>query len=80
VRSGQGRVRLGSRCFEAADLAVAKAVVTEGEDFACDGDLGHLAPAPLLDPFLERFQWPLGLDGGLCRLDQPPAQMGRALV
>src|SRR6266496_3475311 len=30
----QSRVRPGSRCFEAADLAVAKTVVAEGEDLA----------------------------------------------
>src|SRR5262249_27308787 len=73
----QSRVRPGSRCFEAADLAVAKAVVTEGEDLARDGDLGRLAPAPVLDPLVEALQRPLGLDSSLRRLDQSPARVRR---
>jgi hypothetical protein len=38
----------GSRCFETADLAVTKAVETEGEELAGDGDLRHPAAAPAL--------------------------------
>jgi hypothetical protein len=44
------------------------------------GDLGHLAPAPVLDPLVERLQLSLGLNGSLRRLDETPAQVRRALV
>jgi hypothetical protein len=64
----ESRVRPGSRCFETADLTVAKTVVAESEDLAGDGDLCHLAPAPTLDPLVGRLQGTLRLHGSLRRL------------
>jgi uncharacterized protein (DUF849 family) len=40
----------GPGVLQTADLAVAQAVVTEGEDLPSDGDAGDFAPAAFGDP------------------------------
>ena len=66
--------------FEAADLAVAQAVVAEGEDLAGDGDLGDVAPAAFGDPLEGGTQWPVAGGDLLGGLGQRPAQRGRSLA
>ena len=57
-RSGcddRGSTRLGSR--EAAELAVAQAVVDEGEEFACHCGAGDVHAAPVRDAVVVGFEF-----------------------
>src|SRR5439155_19755302 len=62
------------RGVQATDFAVAQAGEAEGEDLACDGDLGDLAAAALGDPFEGLGQRPVALGVALGGLDERPAQ------
>jgi hypothetical protein len=65
--------------LEATDLAVAEAVVAEGEHAPGDRDLGDLAAAALRDPFEGGAEWTAAGCCLLCRFDQGPADVRRAL-
>jgi hypothetical protein len=65
---------------QAADLAVAQAVVAEGEDLAGDGDSRDLAAAAFCDPFVLGSERPAAGGGVLSGLAEPPAQDRGALA
>ena len=65
---------------QAADLAVAQAVVAEGEDLAGDGDSRDLAAAAFGDPFVLGAQRPAAGGGVLGGLAERPAQDRGALA
>lgn len=65
---------------QAADLAVAQAVVAEGEDLARDGDSRDLAAATFGDPFVVGAQGPAAGGGVLRGLAERRAQDRGALA
>jgi hypothetical protein len=69
-----------ARLVEAADLAVAQAVVAEGEDLPGDRDLGDVAPAAFGDPLEGGAQWTAAGRDLLRGFGQRPAQRGRSLA
>jgi hypothetical protein len=66
--------------LEAADLAVAEAVVVEGEHALGDGDLGDLAAAAVGDPLGGSAERAAALNGFLGGLDQRSVDVRRALL
>src|ERR1700722_2187473 len=65
---------------EAADLAVAQAVVAEGQDLAGDGDSRDFAATAFGDSFVLGSEWPAAGGGVLCCFAQRPAQDRGALA
>src|SRR6266540_5541708 len=71
------RARLRPRC-QATDLSVAQAVVAEGEDLACDRDLGDLPAAALGDALVGGAERTAAGGRVLGGLDERPTWMGPA--
>jgi hypothetical protein len=72
--------RFGGPALEAADLAVAQALVAQGADLAGHRHLGDLAPPPLGDSLEGGRQRPAAGGRHLGRLDERPAEDARALA